>query len=378
MTTGFEVRSLRDTMARSIFVLLACLAAAGCGKREAPRLPRVSVTVATAEQRDMPISLRATGTVESIQSASVGSQVGGMVTRIAFREGDDVRAGQALIELDARPFRASLQQATAQLARDRAQANAARVEAERSALLFRQQALSQSEWDARRATADALAATVQADSANVARARLDLEFSTIRSPVTGRTGDVKVHVGDYVKAATSEPLVVVNQVRPILVRFAVPQEDAAGLLRRPGQALRVFARLAPGDSTERSGRLVFVDNLVDPANGTVLLKAEFPNADGRLWPGAYVEARLELSMKRGAIVIPAPALNTGQKGTYVYVMNADSTAAVRAVQVVRSDDEFAVIGSGLARGETVITDGQFRLAPGGRVVVRNPRADARR
>lgn len=366
--------------AASLLPLLALTAvlSAGCGKKEAPRMPRTAVTVAVAEKRDMPISLRATGTVEPIQSASLGSQVGGMVTRIAFREGDEVRAGQALVQLDERPFRATLQQVSGQLERDRASARAARAEADRAAQMFQQQLLSQSDWDARRAAADALAGTVQADSAAVVRARLDMEFATIRSPISGRAGDVKVHVGDYVKAASSEPLVVVNQMRPIRVRFAVPQEDAAVLVRRGPAGLRVFARLSPSDSTEIAGRLVFVDNLVDPANGTLLLKAEFDNADGRLWPGAYVEARLELEVKRAAIVVPSPAVNSGQKGTYVYVMNADSTAAIRPVKIVRSDDEFALIGDGLAPGEIVITDGQFRLAPGGRVVVRSPKAEARR
>ncbi|MBI5168676.1 MAG: efflux RND transporter periplasmic adaptor subunit [Candidatus Eisenbacteria bacterium] len=348
------------------------LAAGGCAEKSAPRAPRSSVTVAPAERRDMPVDLIASGTVDPIESASIGSQVGGMVTRIAFQEGDDVRAGQALVELDARPFRATLAQVTAALARDRAQAAVARAEAARAAQLHAQQLLSQADFDAKQAAAEALAAAVAADSAAVQRAKLDLEYATIRSPIAGRAGEVKVHVGDYVKAATSEPLVTVNHVDPIDVRFTLPEADVAAVRRHRAAGTRVFARLAAGDSTELEGRLVFVDNAVDPATGAFALKGRFANPDGRLWPGAFVEVRLELERQKDVVVVPSVAVSAGQKGTYVYVLGADSTASPRPVKVARSDDEFAVIAEGLQPGEVVITDGQFRLAPGSKVVVRGP------
>ncbi|MFN8589452.1 MAG: efflux RND transporter periplasmic adaptor subunit [Candidatus Eisenbacteria bacterium] len=352
---------------------LACLALvpAACAKKQPPRSPRSSVTVAPVERRDVPVVLLASGVVDPIESAGIGSQVGGMVTRIAFQEGDEVRAGQPLIELDPRPFRATLQQAQATLARDRAQAAVARAEAARAAQLRAQELLSQAEHDAKLAAAEALAATVSADSAAVQRARLDLEYATIRSPIAGRAGEVHVHVGDYVKAATSEPLVTVNRTSPVDVRFTLPEGDAALVRRRAGSGLRVFARLASGDSTEAAGRLVFVDNAVDAASGAFALKGRFENADGRLWPGAFAEVRLELEVEKGALVVPSVAVSSGQRGTYVYVLAADSTASPRPVKVARSDDEIAVIADGLAAGEVVITDGQFRLAPGSKVVVRN-------
>lgn len=358
--------------ALSVALAVLALVSTGCGKKAPPHAPRSSVTVAPAERRDMSVYLLASGTVDPIESASVGSQVGGMVTRIAFREGDEVKAGQALVELDARPFRATLAQVTAALARDRAQAAAARAEAARAAQLHAQQLLSQADFDAKQAAAEALAATVAADSAAVQRAKLDLEYATIRSPIAGRAGEVMVHVGDYVKAATSDPLVTVNRVRPIDVRFTLPEPDVESVRRHRNAEPRVYARLAAGDSTELEGRLVFVDNAVDPATGAFALKGRFENSGDRLWPGAFVEVRLELERQKDVVVIPSVAVSAGQKGTYVYVLDADSTASPRPVKVARSDDDFAVIAEGLKPGEVVITDGQFRLAPGSKVVVRGP------
>lgn len=372
MTNGHA--SPRRAVARPLaaLALTALLPFAGaCAKKQPPRAPRASVTVATAERRDMPVMLLASGTVDPIESASIGSQVGGMVTRIAFQEGDVVRAGQALIELDARPFRAALQQVSGQLARDRAQAGAARLEAERAAQLFERQLISQSERDTKVAAAEALLGAVQADSAAVQRARLDLEYATIRSPIDGTAGEVMVHVGDYVKTATSEPLVTVNRTRPIEVRFTLPQADVELVRRSRRDGTRVFVRAAAGDTTDIAGRLVFVDNAVDEATGAFVLKGRFDNADGRLWPGAFVEVRLELEVQKGVVVVPSVAVSAGQKGTFVYVLTADSTAASRPVTVSRSDDDFAIIAEGLAPGDVVITDGQFRLAPGSKVVVRN-------
>jgi multidrug efflux system membrane fusion protein len=356
---------------------MTALLLAGCGKKEAPRSARVPVTVAKAERRSMPYAILASGTVEPIQTASVGSQVGGVVTRIAFREGDDVAAGQALLELDPRPFRATLAQTLGVLTRDRAQWQTAQLGADRAASLFRQNLLSQSDWDAARSTADALRGTVEADSAAATGARLNLEYATIRSPIAGKTGKLNVHVGDYVKAASSEPLVTVNQVRPIWVQFTVAEDDRPAVQRYQASNPRVMVRPQGDDSLEVAGRLVFVDNAVDPANGTLILKAEFPNRDGRLWPGEYVEVRLVLAMQKDALVVPSPAVSNGQQGTYVYVMNADSSATVRPVTVERSDDVTAVISSGLAPGEIVVTDGQFRISPGARLVVRDAKPRAR-
>jgi multidrug efflux system membrane fusion protein len=361
----------------SCAVALLLTALPGCGAKQAQRQPRVAVTVARVEQRAMPVQIVTTGTIEPVETADVGSQVGGVVIRIAFREGQEVRAGQTLIELDPRPFRAALEQASGVLARDLAQWRSAQLDAERAVQLLAQNLISAADHDRAAAAAEGLQASVRADSGTVAKARLDLEFAGIRAPISGRTGSLNVHVGDLVKSATSEPLVTINQLQPIRVRFTVSQEQIPLVQRHRAAGPKVHVRQSSGDSLESAGHLAFVDNAVDPASGTLLLKGELPNHDGALWPGEFVQVRLVLAVERGAIVVPAPAVTAGQQGTYVYVLNADSTASPRPVTVKRADEVTAVVSSGLEPGETVITDGQFRLAPGVKVLVRKAGQEAR-
>jgi len=350
---------------------LACLALGGCAPASRARTTRVPVTIAAAERRDVPFAIGATGTVEAIQRAAVGSQVGGVVVRIAFHEGDYVQAGQVLFQLDPRPFRATLDQVQAATSRDRAQAESARLESERARALFERALLSQAEWDQKRAAAEAWSATVRADSASVMKAALDLEYASIRAPVSGRTGRLLTREGDYVRAATAEPLVTINQARPVRVAFPVPASAAPMVQRYRGTRPSVLIRAADADSSAIEGHLVFVDNALDPASGTLLLKAEFPNRDDRLTPGQFVDVRLILYVEPGATVVPAPAVTRGQEGAFVYVMNADSTVSPRPVQVSRTEDELAVISAGLRPGERVVTDGQLRLSPGAKVMVRD-------
>lgn len=359
-------------------LLPALFLVAGCGSQaNQARNPRVSVTVARVERRDMPLALRTTGMVEPVQSASVGSQVGGVVVHIVLEEGRDVTAGQALIQLDPRPFRAALDQAAAALARDRAQAEDARLEADRAERLAEQQLIAESERDQKRAQSEAWRGTVRADSAALAKARLDLEYSTIRAPIAGRTGNLNVHVGDLVKAATSEPLVTINQVQPVRVRFTVPQDQLPLVQVHRAAGPAVYVRASSDTAGEIAGKLVFVDNAVDPATGTLLLKGEFPNRDRALWPGERVEVRLVLAVQSGVIVVPAPAVTTGPQGPYVYVLNPDSSATPRPVRVGRADAATAIIEDGLQPGETVVTDGQFRISPGARLSVRGSARDPR-
>jgi multidrug efflux system membrane fusion protein len=344
--------------------------AAGCAQKKAVRNVRVPVRVASTTEQPMPFVLTSVGSVEALQTAAVGSQVGGVVTRIAFREGDEVRKGQILIQLDPRPFRAALDQAVAALMRDRARAETARLDAERSKHLFEENVLSAAEWDQKRADSEALAATVRADSATVANARLNLEYASIRAPITGRTGRLVVNTGDYVRAATSEPLVTIVQPHPIRVRFTIPERDVPLLQQHLRAGPRVEIRAA--GAAPREGKLIFVDNAVDPVSGTLLLKGELANADGSLVPGQFVDVRLILFVADRALVIPAQAVSQGQQGPYVYVVQADSTVAVRPVEIEHTQDELAVVRSGLKTGESVVTDGQLRLSPGARVVIRAP------
>jgi len=359
--------------ATATILLAAALAVlAGCGAQQRPRAGRVAVTVATATQREMPFALRSTGTVEPLQTAAVGSQVGGVITRVAFREGDEVRQGQVLFELDHRPFRAALEQARAALARSREQAEVARLDADRGRALIAQGALSQAEWDQKRSAAETAAANLLADSAEVETARLNLDYASIRAPISGRTGRLMAHEGDYVKSATSDPLVTINQQHPVRVRFTVPVNEVPLVQRYRGRGARVIVTTPAPDTVSREGVLAFVDNAVDPASGTLLLKGQLPNLDGLLVPGQFVDVRLVLYTEPRATVVPAPAVTAGQSGTFVYVLNADSTVTARPVTVSRTVDELAVLAGGLEPGETVVTDGQFRLSPGARVLVRAP------
>jgi multidrug efflux system membrane fusion protein len=328
------------------------------------------VRVALAAEVSMPFQLTSTGTVEAIRAANVAAQVGGVVTRIAFREGDAVRRGQVLFRLDPRPFRAALDQAIAVLERDRARAETARSEAQRAQKLYDENVLSQAEWDQKRADAEALAATVRADSASVRTARLNLEFAGIRAPISGKTGRVLVREGDYVRAATNEALVTIIQPQPIWVRVTVPDREVPLVLRYRNAKPRVLVEPAGGGSAPSEGRLVFVDQVVDPASGTLTLKGEFPNNDGRLVPGQFVDVRLILFVAPRALVIPAVAVSRGQGGAFVYLVRSDSTVATRPVEVERTQDELAIVSGGLRTGDRVVTDGQLRLSPGSKVLIK--------
>jgi multidrug efflux system membrane fusion protein len=334
------------------------------------------VSVARVERRAVPYEIQGTGTVEPMRTVAVTSRVGGMLQRVRFAEGEEVVEGKVLFEIDSRPFAAALQQAEANLSRDVAQAENAIREAARYQALVRDRFVTEEDYQARQAAADALTATVRADSAGLTVARLNLSYATIRAPITGRTGGLLVHEGNQVVANQAAPLVTINQLRPILVRFAVPATDLPEVQRRAGKALRVEARPAQ-DSTTFAGELTFVDNHVDSSTGTVLLKGRFPNREGRLWPGAFVAVTLVLDVQADALVIPEQAVLNAQEGTFVFVVDPDGTAKQRPVTVRRRADSLAVIDAGLEPGMLVVTDGQLRLTPDARVEIRGgPRTEA--
>ncbi len=367
---------LPDLPASLLFLGLA-ISIAGCGADPSRRAPRVPILVARAQQQTVPYEIDATGTVEPIQSAAITAQVGGLVTRIGFHEGDEVAAGHALFVLDPRPFSAAVARAAAVLAKDRAQAETAQLDLTRAEALAGQQLIAASELDQKRADAASLAATARADSAALASAGLDLANATVRAPVAGKTGNLRVHVGDLVKAnETATPLVNINQLHPIRVRFTLPQSDLGALRREQGRTLRVDAAPADRDSTWIEGRLSFMDNEVDPASGTLLLKGEFANRDGALWPGQFVRVRLRLFDQGGATVVPTAAVSSSQNGPYLFVVKADTTVEARPVKVERTYRDLSVIGSGVHPGETVVTDGQLRLSPGAKAVIRQAGANA--
>ena len=360
------------TRLRPYPLLAACLLIAGCGGARARGPQRVPITVAPVVQRSVPHEIEATGTVEPVQSAAVTAQAGGIVTRVAFREGSEVAEGQELFQIDPRPFEAAHAEAAGVLARSRAQSETARLDLVRAEALAAQQLISADELQRKRSAAAALAATVSADSAGASTARLNLGYATVRAPIRGRTGSLAVHEGDLVRANDiATPLVTINRIRPILVRFTVSQADLPEIRKARHRASPVEIAPAEGDSTWVKGWLTFVDNAVDPTSGTVLLKAQASNGDGALWPGQFVRVRLRLFEQGNAVVVPAAAITSSQQGPYCYVVKPDTTVEVRPVTVQRTWRDLAVIASGVKAGETVVTDGQLRLSPGSKAVVRS-------
>jgi multidrug efflux system membrane fusion protein len=333
--------------------------------------------VARAERRAMPVQVTATGSVEPIQTVAVLPQVQGVLLRVRFREGDEVASGQILFEIDPRPYQAALQQAEATLARDLIQAANAVLEADRYGALVANASVSKEDYQAKRAGADAQVAAALADSAAVAVAKLNLEYATIRAPIAGRTGGLQIREGNVVRPTGITPLVTINQLRPILVRFAVPATHLPALLRPATAARRVLVRPGRDTAAVLVGGLSFVDNHVDSATGTVLLKGRFPNRDEKLWPGEFVAVTLVLAVDSAATVVPTQAVVTGQQGTYVFVVGSDGRVSQRPVTVARTVDTLAVIADGVTPGTLVVTDGQLRLTPDARVEIRGGPASER-
>lgn len=362
-----------------VLVLVAC--AKGAQQQGFGAVP---VTVAKVTQKNVPLNVRAIGNVEPINSVTVRPQVGGVLLRVNFAEGQEVGKGDLLFEIDPRPLQAALAQAQAMLARDKASAQDAEATARRYAVLVKKEYVTQQQAENADAQAQALKAAVAADEAAVLQARLNLAYSQIRSPVTGRTGTVLIHAGNVVKA-TDDKLVVIDQLEPIYVSFSLAEQllpqirargasaklpvSAAPATNQPGAG--VEQRAAGAMAAERHGGvLTFVDNTVDSQTGTIRLKATFANKDQALWPGQFVDVLLTLGEQQGAVVAPAEAVQRGQQGEYVFVVKNDSTVESRPVTVSRSDPREAVIEKGLEPGETVVTDGQLRLQQGTKVQIK--------
>jgi multidrug efflux system membrane fusion protein len=423
----------RPRVGRAAALAAVLALAAGCSSRgderasAAPVSRGVPVTVSPAVRKDVPVTATAIGTVQASSTVGVLSQVNGQILGVHFTEGQAVREGQLLFTLDPRPFEAALRQAEANVARDRAQlaqAEAAvgqqqaqirqaeatlardRAQLENAAVqerryreLLERQLIAREQYDQIRTNAEALAATVRADEAAVANAReslraaqaavdnaratlradeaalesarLQLGYTRIVAPISGRTGSLLIHEGNVVKANdVGNPMVTINRLHPIYVVFAVPEQYLADIKRfLAEETLRVEAEV-PGRPERSRGELTFVNNTVDPATGTIQLKATFPNPDGALWPGQFVNVVLTLTTERGAVVVPSPAVQTGQQGPYVFVVKPDSTVELRPVRPGPTVGRETVIRGGLVPGERVVTDGQLRLAPGVRVEIK--------
>jgi multidrug efflux system membrane fusion protein len=357
-----------------IFVLSVLALAAGCSKQEKANangpVPAVPVTVATVEKRDVPVTIRAIGNVEPIEKVEIKSQVAGQVIAVHFKEGQDVQKGDLLFEIDPRQTQADLNKAQGQLTKDKAMAVMARADANRFEALFKEGVTSKQEYDRAISAADSADATVASDQAAVENAKLQLRYTKIDSPVSGRTGNLAVTNGNIVKA-NEAVLVTINQIDPIYVSFSIPEQQLPDVKRYMAAGLTVEA-LPQGASVGKGiqGKVTFVDNNVDLATGTIRLKATFQNAKGILWPGQFADVVLTLTNQPNSIVVPSAGVNVGQNGQYTFVVGADNTVSQRNVVVARTFADQTIIASGLQPGETVVTDGQLRLTNGSRVEVK--------
>ena len=368
------------------------------GRREGGAVP---VVVATVSQKDVPVNIDVIGNVEAYSTISVKAQVGGELTKVSFQEGEFVKKGDLLFTVDPRPYTAALSQAQANLSRDtaalgQAQANLARdaanekyaqAQAARYEKLFEAGVVSKEQSDQMRASADALEQTILADKASIESARaqigasqaaidnakVQMSYTTIRSPIDGRTGNLTVKQGNVVAPNTME-LVSIAEVQPIYVTFSVPEAQLGEIKKYMAQGKLPVHATAQDDNTQNeTGVLTFVDNSVDPTTGTIKLKGTFPNENRKLWPGEFLRVTLRLTTQNNAVVVPNQAVQTGQDGQFVYVVKGGKTVELRPVVTGSRVDQELVIERGLEPGETIVTEGQLRLAPGSQVQIRDGR-----
>lgn len=344
--------------------------------RPAKAAPATPVSVAMVEQHTVPVRIQAIGNVEAYSTVALKARVDGQIVEVNFKEGQEVRKGAALFKIDSRPFEATLRQAQANLMRDTAQKEQARSQERRYQELLQKNFVSKEAYAQIRTNADTAEATVLASKAAAENAKLQLEYCTIRSPIDGFVGKVMLQIGNMVKANDTNPLVIINQVRPIYVNFAVPEQSLSAIRSYMAKGQLSVEALPPNSvNAPATGTLSFVDNAVDATTGTIKLKAVFPNKDNGLWPGQFVSTSLKLYDQKDALVVPAQAVQTGPNGQYAYVVKPDMTVEMRTVEVDRNDGADVIIAKGLRKGEQVVVTGQLRLAPGAKITIAKPQAE---
>ncbi len=368
----------RSSLALFAAALLLAALAAGCGGGSAAAraggAPAVPVQVAVAVQLDVPRRVESIGTVQAQRSVSVKSQVDGIIAQVHFQEGQEVKAGDALVTLDRRPFENALLQARAALATAKAQAGQAAADAERYSHLDQQSAISKEAYAQYLTKAETTKADVESRAAAVANAELQFGYTEIKAPISGRTGQRLLHEGALVKANDNNfTLVAINQLAPITVAYSVPERtlDEIRAAAAAGQVTVTVTDRNTGIKRE-NGRLEFIDNTVDPTTGMITLKALFPNEDQALWPGRFVYVVTQTGIDTAAIVVPTTAVQNSQTGSSVYVLKPDSTVELRPVKIARTDHDSTLLAGGVKAGETVVTDGQLRLLPGAKAEPRAP------
>jgi multidrug efflux system membrane fusion protein len=336
-----------------------------------PQQMAVPVVVDKVVRKDMPVQVQAVGTVEALSSVLVRPQVAGLLESVHFKEGQTVKKGDLLFTIDPRPFQAELAKAKANLAKNIAQAKTARELANRYENLVKKDYVTEEQYDQVRTNAEALEASVEADRAAVRNAELQLNYCKIRSPISGRTGNLKVHGGNVVKANETD-LVQIHQTDPVYVSFSVPEEHLAEIRSHFAKGNLQITVTDKSGVNSADGTLTFINNQVDQNTGTIVLKGTFANAENILWPGEFANVKLILATRPNATVVPAQAVETGQEGQFVYVVKPDMTAEVRPVTVGATVAQETIIEKGVEPGETVVTDGQLRLLPGAKVEFKKP------
>jgi multidrug efflux system membrane fusion protein len=375
-------RSNRRLLTGALIVVLLIAAGWYFTHRAPPKTDRapaaVSVTTAQVQNQGVPLYVTGTGTVTANNSVLVRARVDGQLIKVGFTEGQDVKSGQMLAELDPRTLQATLGQVQAQRGKDQAQLGNARADLQRYTTLVQQDAATQQQLDTQKTLVAQLEAAVKADEAQIQFAQVQLGFTTIRAPISGRVGARLVDPGNIVRATDVTGLVVINEIDPITVLFTLPEESVPAInqAQLKGAQLNVVAAARDTEQPLANGKLILLNNQIDTANGTVQLKARFANPQHQLWPGQYVNVKLLLKDNEQALSVPAAAIQRGQDGTYVYAIDANDTASIVPVKVARIQDGIAVVSKGLAADQRIVVDGQYKLKPG--VKVREQQAAAKK
>jgi membrane fusion protein, multidrug efflux system len=368
----------------SVFLLLTAIVSAltlsSCGNTNSRSAqasvtpPSIPVTVAAAERKDFPVYLSGLGSVQASNTVSLKSRVDGQIVQIAFKEGQFVKQGELLIVIDPRPYQVAFEQAEAALARDQAQLKNAQLDYERYQGLFKEGVISQQQYDAQRALVGQLDGTIKADQAAIDNAKLQLVYTRVTAPVSGRIGLRLVDIGNMIHASDTNPLLVITQLQPIAVVFTLPEDALPNVTKHMRNGTLEVDAYSRDDTTKlAAGKLLTIDNQIDQTTGTGKLKAMFDNSDNALFPNQFVNARLLLETKKGVTVVPAAAVQRGPQGSsFAYVVKSDKTVEVRNVKVDLTQGNFAVVASGIAPGEQVVTDGQDKLQGGSRVEPHTP------
>jgi membrane fusion protein, multidrug efflux system len=351
----------------------------GGGHAAAPAAanPPVPVTPGTAETRDMPVYVRGIGSVQAFNTVTIKSRVDGQIVKVDFTEGQEVKVGDPLFEIDPRPFQAALAQANAAKEKDQAQLTSAQADLKRYAELVKPGYQTRQIFDQQKGLVGQLQASLKADQAAIDNATLNLTYATIRSPIDGRTGARLVDIGNLVHATDSTGLVSITQLKPIFVTFTVPQNQFDRIRKSAAAGPVEVQAVSADDKTQlAAGKLTLIDNQIDPATGTIRLKGTFDNTDEALWPGEFVNTRLVVGIDKNAVTVAARALQRGPNGEYLFVIKPDMTVEIRNVEVAEVEQGLAAIGKGLTAGEQVVVDGQYRLDQGSKVNPQTPTADA--